>query len=113
MHYRTLNVNGTDYRYVIGRKFIHIRGLGRFLISEHGNAVAHPCNEIDGVPLPYRRYIATPATVRALILGKETPVYVSPGNKLLMVNPFEAEIYDRVVYIPYSRAAHASLSDDI
>lgn len=30
MSYRSINVNGTDYEYVIGKSNIHIKGFGDF-----------------------------------------------------------------------------------
>ena len=114
MSYRTINIHGTDYEYVIGKSNIHIKGFGDFPVKVHGNEV---CSPKDGGGMYHSgKFIATPATVKALILGKETPVTLgeSPNRtKYLMVNPFAAEIHEKTEYLPFDPEAYYRLSDDI
>lgn len=113
MSYRTINVNGTDYEYVIGKSNIHIKGFGDFPVSVHGNAIAYPGH--DGKPNVQKSYVATPATVRALILGQETPIVLDKKTKTryYMSNPFSAEIYQKVEYIPFDADLYHRLADNI
>lgn len=112
MSYRKIQVEGKTYQYVIGGSNIHIKGVGDFPTKDHGNPVAYP--GYDGKPvLRQGMFVATPKTVRALILGETTPVRVKNGQTLLMINPFQAEVYDRIEYLPYDAQTYYNLKDDI
>lgn len=113
MTYRKIDIYGKEYEYVIGGSNIHIKGFGDFPTSVHGNPVYYPRSEDDHEGIRTKEYVATPRTVRALILGQPTPVPVEGKEIRLMVNPFEVEIHARCEYTAYCPRRYYALKDDI
>lgn len=76
MTYRTVDVNGKTYEYVVGKSHVKIKGIGVFTKEELGHWQARTC-ECCGEPLPdlypsrsleenYARAVS-PADIRAKI----------------------------------------------
>jgi len=114
--YRKIEVNGNTYEYVIGRTVIKIKGVGIFPIAEYGNPIGHPLNTCDGYKFQHvlrshksndYAYNVTPKIIAGIISGKK----VEPMQ--MMVNPYQAEINDRIVYLKYDPETYYSLRDDI
>lgn len=101
MSYRKINVDGKTYLYTIGAKHIKIRGVGLFLVSEHGNPLFYPRYR-TGEAEESSKKIVSPATIRALIKGEPTPVEVAPNEHRLMRCPYQAEVRHRTEYVPFS-----------
>lgn len=77
MTYRTIDVNGTEHQYIIGKQFVKIRGLGAFPKEDFGNErIKHRCElcgeassdcpEYDNLPTSIR---VRPEHIRQFILG--------------------------------------------
>lgn len=117
MSYRNINVNGTVYKFVIGKKFTKVVGIGSI------------ANSLLGKPIwKTDRYLTEPSDVRRFILGGGT---VDPhfhdgphecinanrreceGEVRLMANPFDAEIYEKYNYAYRCEACYDTIADDI
>lgn len=117
MSYRNINVNGTVYKFVIGKKFTKVVGIGSIANSQLGQKV-----------YGFDEYLTTPKDVRRFILGNGT---VDPhfhdgphecsnadrreceGEVRFRANPFEAEIYEKYYYAYRCEACYEALADDI
>jgi len=98
MSYRKLNINGKEYKYVIGKKFTKIVDVGNFKNSEIGTEID---KQVDSENL----YIVTPSTIRSVITGE-------PANKLrycrrhnftttkTVADPYMSEIHGEYHPIP-------------
>jgi len=111
MSYRKLNVNGTEYKYVIGSQYTKIVGLGNFKNSEIGTKINKKIND-EYV------YVVTPSTVRSAITGKPANkvMYCSQHNVTstkLIADPYMAEIHNETVMIMNCPECVESLADDI
>ena len=93
MSYRRLVIDGHTYEYVVGRRFVKIRGHRKVIpLSE--------CGERFGNHLP-KEYVVTPGTLKEyLTTGKVTQPserICKKHNKPMMLyaNPFTSEIYGK------------------
>ena len=78
MTYRNITVNGTAYKYVIGKKFTKVNGVGLILNTDLGAVVGTPYHKVSQ---RYRdevtfeefkakvRFIIKPSDIRRFILG--------------------------------------------
>ena len=84
MTYRNINVNGTNYKFVIGKQCTKVCDIGNIRNSELGAVISRFENRIrrkfgrDDVLIPWEDFIdgawyrVTPADVRRFILGNGT-----------------------------------------
>lgn len=117
MSYRKIEVNGKQYEYVIGKAVIKIKGLGIFPIEMYGNPVGTPYPNGDGTfrfvqnrksaKDSDRSWHVTPRTVKGIILG------LPPQPIQMMVDPFDAEIHDKINYLRYNPEVYENLLMDI
>jgi hypothetical protein len=112
MAYRRVFVKDKPYEYVLGRSNIHIKGLGDFSVKAHGNPVCIPRDEDDLEGHDTGHRVASIRTVKAIILGQQTPVLYGDSPKV-MLNPFDSEIHGKQNYLPYNPKAYYSLKHDI
>ena len=123
--YRNITVNGTTYKFVIGKKFTKVVGVASVPNSELGAMISRygtrqKAYSETGELIPWEDYIkdawyrVTPADVRRLILGDGTVdphFHDGPDNEphtcgcgktghdvALRVWPFDAEIYGKCHY---------------
>ncbi len=117
MSYRNINVNGTTYKFVIGKKFTKVVGIGSIANSELGK----PIYGSD-------RFLMEPNDVRRFILGNGT---VDPhfhdgphkcvgghrneceGEVRLRPDPFCAEIDEKYHYSYWCEECYKERSYDI
>lgn len=104
MSYRNITVEGTPYKYVIGRVMTKVRGLGVFDNSTYGipNCVAQPKSGVVPTTAAVANYIVGPGQIRAMILqrvfGKAPAPYSWRCDKhdfvamSVTTQPFAAEI---------------------
>lgn len=71
MAYRKIEVNGTEYRYVVGLTHIKIKGVGVFNRTAHGELFDGRC-ECCGEG-PYNENTITPKEIRKIILNNVAP----------------------------------------
>lgn len=94
MSYRNITVDGTTYKYTIGKKFTKVNGIGAILNSELGAMISQygtrqKAYSETGELMPWEDYIkgawyrVTPADVRRMIIGNGTVdpyFYDGPDN---------------------------------
>lgn len=90
MSYRKITVDDKQYEYVIGKKFLKVKGLGIFDVSLFGN-------KIISLKDTYR---VTPAIVARVIRGDLTPTVFHCDNHgvettELVYAPYDQEIYGK------------------
>lgn len=117
MTYRNIAVNWTVYKFVIGKKFTKVVGVGCI------------ANSLLGKPIyGSDRHLIEPNDVRRFILGKGT---VDPrfhdgphkcinsdrrdceGEVRLRPNPFDAEIHEKYYYAYWCEACYRDCADNI
>lgn len=117
MSYRKLDFNGKTYEYVIGSKFTKVKLDGKeFGVYDnkiYGNEVVTPKNENE--VYPSGKFIVTPRTVTRMIRELPPEIFKTRSGKTnyLMVNPFLAEIYDKIEYIAYDYEDYYDLYEAI
>jgi hypothetical protein len=90
MSYRTMVVGGKSYEYVIGKKFLKVKGVGSFLKSEIG------CDRG-----PNSGFEVTPGMISDLIAGRPVrkiePYTCRHGTTTthLAASPYASEVYDK------------------
>lgn len=110
MSYRKITVDGKEYEYSIGKKYTKIRGGEVFENSKIGN----PIVDIDHDFLP--TYRVTPRNVKHAILGLPIPEYKNAAGENVtefLIDPFDAEIHDKITYFPYCSTLYYTLRDEI
>lgn len=119
MSYRKLNFEGKTYEYVIGSKFTKVKLDGKeFAVYEnrlYGNEVVYPRSYEEDKITHSGNFIVTPKTVTRMLRGFPPETFNTKDGKTsyLMVNPFSAEIYETIDYIPYNRENYYNLADEI
>lgn len=120
MSYRNITVENKKYQYTIGKKFTKIKNFGIFENSKIGNQVVTFSG--NGEPRPLEGYfVVTPSVVKAVILNQNLPLifYTRDANgnpsttSYLMVDPFKAEIYEKIIYLAASYQSYIDLLDEI
>jgi hypothetical protein len=115
MSYRKLKIKDVEYEYVIGRTHTKVKLNGKSMAiytnASIGNPIGHPYASV----LNPTNYLVTPLNVKNAILNKNIPEFNTPEGKTIwmMVNPFDAEIYDKITYMALSKENHDSLAGDI
>lgn len=109
MSYRKLVIDDRTYEYSIGKSHTKIRGGSVFENSKIGNPV------VNGDGIEIGEYVVTPLNVKHAILGLPIPIFTTSDGTTtkLMLNPYDYEILNKTVYIPYNRELYNSLADDI
>ncbi len=119
MSYRNINVNGTVYKFVIGKKFTKVVGIGSIANSLLGKQIW----KTD-------RYLTGPSDVRRFILGNGTvditfhdgpyecihatdSNYECRGEVRFRPDPFDAEIRDKLNYAYWCEECYEARSWDI
>ncbi len=94
MSYRKLNVNGVEYRYVIGKKLLKLQKMGdkKFELI--------PNEKIGNQLYNTEIFVVTPGVIRDFILGNQLPQEFHCNRhdvttSHLAYNPFDSEIYGK------------------
>jgi len=121
MTYRNITVNGTTYKFVIGKKFTKVVDIGSI------------ANSLLGKPIPGSdKFLMGPSDVRRFILGngtvdphfhdgphecvnadKDYRYHECSGEVSLRANPFAAEIHEKLHYHYFCKACYEAIADDI
>lgn len=120
MTYRIINVNGTTYKFVIGKKFTKVVDIG--IIT----------NNLLGRPIGSDRVLIGPSDIRRFILGngtvdphfhdgphecinanKKNRYYECEGEVILRADPFYAEIDEKYYYVYSCEACYKASADNI
>ena len=115
MSYRKLKIEDKIYEYIIGKKFTKVKhdgkAFGIYPNDKHGNPVTHPESTVSKPTY----FVVTPLNVKHMILGLPLPEFNTPEGKTtyLMVDPYKAEICQRIVYIACSKHNYRILCDEI
>lgn len=109
-HYRKLEVDGIDYQFNIGKRYVAIKGP---------NGTEHVEKSVVG----FERYnddVVTPKMIADHIKGckKDVSEYFPTCGcegvkKTLVVNPFMIEIHGKKHYNYWCESCHDSVADDI
>ena len=91
MSYRKIEVNGTQYEYVVGRSHVKVRGPGMSKVlakSDIGQLIGDD------------RFVVTPANIRNVVLGRNGPrtlICEEHGvrTSALAYDPFSREIHGK------------------
>ena len=117
MSYRNINVNGTTYKFVIGKTHTKVVDIGSIANSQLGR-------KIYGT----NRYLTAPSDVRRFILGNGTidPHFHDGPHKCvgshrnecegeirLRPDPFDSEIYEKLNYAYWCERCYDERSYDI
>lgn len=115
MTYRKLTVAGIQYEFVIGHKFTKVKLNGKhhamFENAHIGRGVISPrSNKVT-------KYVVEPSGVADAILGRPLKAATCRAHGIttdkVMVNPFDAEIHDRVAYMIACSECYHDRADDI
>lgn len=111
MTYRKITVEGKQYRYVIGTKGTKIQAVGDSDFTLHLNsAIGHA---IPGMTT----FMVEPKDIRNAILNKPVQTRTCKKHGVttteLTVNPYEAEIHQRTVFMINCRECVREVADDI
>lgn len=114
MSYRNINVDGATYKFVIGKTYTKVVGVGSILNSELG------------IPLGNNRYFTQPRDVRRFIIGAgkidkhfhDGPHECNFCDKIsddvcFRTNPFETEIHERAIYAYCCDNCDKEIADNI
>lgn len=121
MSYRNINVNGTVYKFVIGKKFTKVVGIGSIANNLLGKQLGNSDRYLTG-PGDIRRFILGDGTVdphfhdgphECVNANKQNRYHECAGKVTFDVNPLEAEIYEKYYYAYRCEACYEALADDI
>lgn len=129
MGYRKLTVDGKTYQYVIGKKFTKVKlpDDRKALIIENekiGYKIAYQASGpfYDDVGKTFEdtgRRLVTPGSIAAYLKTGESPVVNKCRREdcgcvgMLVVNPFEAEIYGKTHFMNACARCHTMTALDI
>ena len=109
-----MEVNGKNYTFLIGKRFVQIRDLKtneKCLVKK---------NEI-GFEVAQKRIVVTPKMIadylkRGFVMSDRPEKYFhhcSHENRRLAVNPFAAEIYEKIEYGYWCQDCLGAMAEDI